>query len=64
MQRAIECVRDSRTCSGLGTKRDRAMAGAGASTACVSIAAVLGQKLRDVEAHGQASSRPGRRRCS
>jgi hypothetical protein len=51
-------------CVGSGTSCDRAVAGAGASTACVSIAAVLGQKLRDVEAHGQASSRLGRRRCS
>jgi hypothetical protein len=64
VQHAIECARDSRTCSGLGTKRDRAMAGAGASAACVAVTAALGQKLCDVEAHGQASTRPGGRRRS
>jgi hypothetical protein len=64
VQHAIECVRDSRTCSGLGAKCDRAMAGAGASAVCVAVAAALGQELRDVEAHGQASLRPGRRRRS
>jgi hypothetical protein len=61
VQHAIECVRDSRTCSGLGIKHDRAMAGAGASAACMAVAAALGQELRDVEAHGQASSRTERR---
>jgi hypothetical protein len=64
VQHVIECVRDSRMCPGLGTKHDRAMAGAGASAVCVVVAAALGQELRHVETHGQASSRPGRRRRS
>jgi hypothetical protein len=44
-----EYVIDSRTCSGSRTRRDREEAGAGASVACVAIAAALGQKLSDVE---------------
>jgi hypothetical protein len=62
VQRENECVRDSRTCSGSRTRRDRAAAGAGTSVACVAIAAALGQRLNNVEAYGQASSGSERRR--
>jgi hypothetical protein len=62
LQRENECVRDSRTCSGSRTRRGRAVAGAGASAACVAITAALGQRLNDVEAYGQASSGLERRR--
>jgi hypothetical protein len=49
VQRKNEGARDSRTCSGSRTRRDRAEAGAGASAARVATAAELGQRKCDME---------------